>query len=202
MQNLDQTVISQYDSDPVTDALVGSFGQAINPDYLFDMFFNYIWGALLAENQFINWGSTESYGLDIWGRIVGINRVVTGSAGNYLGMSNPNTGETSGTPFNFGIFYTLGSQLTTNFILTNQAFLLLILAKAAANITNGSIPALNQLLLNLFPGRGNCYVEDNQNMTLTLVFTFPLQAYEKAIIQNSGVLPIPTGVEPLYSFVN
>lgn len=201
MQNLDQTVISQYANDPVTDALVAYFGQEINPDFLFsELFYNYVWNALDPENAFIDPSSTVSYGLDVWGRIVGIGRVVAGSAGPYLGFSNPNTGEASGTTFGFGVFYNGRATLTTNFTLTNLAYRLLIMAKAAANITSCSIPAINQLLLNLFPSRGNCYVRDNGNMTLTYVFTFPLQPFEKAIVQNSGVLPTPTGVEALYSF--
>lgn len=200
MQNLDQTVISQYDSDPVTDALVASFGQAINPEYLYsELFYNYIWNALSGDPNYIDPSSTVSYGLDIWGRIVGIGRIVTGDTGVYLGFSDVPIGP-SGVTFNFGIFYN-GTPITTNYILTNLAYRLLILAKAAANITSGSIAMINQILLDLFPGRGNCYVQDNNNMTLTLVFTFVLQPFETAIVKNSGVLPLPTGVEVLYSFV-
>lgn len=200
MQTLDQTVLSQYANDPVTDALVGSFGQAINPDYLFELFYNYVWNALAADNPFIDWSSTVSYGLDVWGRIVGVNRVVTGSAADYLGFSNDSVGP-SGTTFNFGIFYN-GETVTTNYTLTNQSYLLLIFAKAAANITGDSIPEINQILLSLFPGRGNCYVADNQDMTLTYTFNFALQPFEIAIVENSGVLPTPTGVVPNYSYLS
>lgn len=199
MQQLDQTVLSQYDNDPVTDALVASFGQAVNPDYLFDQFYNYVWNALDENNTFIDPTSIVSYGLDVWGRIVGISRVVTLNVGSFLGFSNNNTDEASGVTFNFGIFYN-GETLTENFTLTNQSYRLLILAKAAANITGDSIPEINQILLNLFPNRGNCYVQDNQNMTLTYTFKFSLQPFELGIVQNSGVLPTPTGVEALYSY--
>jgi hypothetical protein len=199
MQQLSQTVISQYDSDPVTDALVASFGQAINPDYLFEQFYSLIWNALDPNNTSIDPTSTIGYGLDVWGRIVGVGRVVTGNAGPFLGFSNNDTSEASGNPFGFGIFYN-GENTTENFTLTNQSYRLLILAKAAANITGDSVPEINQILLNLFPNRGNCYVQDNQDMTLTYTFTFPLQPAEIAIVQNSGVLPTPTGVNALYSY--
>ena len=56
-------------------------------------------------------------------------------------------------------FYS-GAVLTSNFNLSDDAFRTLIFAKALANISDGSIPAINQLLLNLFPRRGNCYVTD------------------------------------------
>ena len=49
---------------------------------------------------------------------------------------------------------------------------LVIFAKAAANITDCSIPAINQILLNLFPSRGNCYVVDGPNQAETQAFGF------------------------------
>jgi hypothetical protein len=70
----------------------------------------------------------------------------------------------------------------------------LILAKAASNLTNGSIPAFNSILMNLFPNRGNIYVVDNQNMTMVVVSSFHLLPFEVAIIVTSGVLPVPCGV--------
>lgn len=190
MENLDQTILSQYDNDPVTDALVASFGQAINPSYLFEQFYNLIFNILTAQG----------YGLDVWGRIVGVGRVVSliSATGEFLGFKGPSGA--SGTTFNFGIFYSgQPASVTTNFTLTDQAYRQLIFAKAAANITDGAIPNLNQILLNLFPGRGNCYVQDNQDMTITYVFTFPLMPFERAIVENSGVLPTPSGIKALYS---
>jgi hypothetical protein len=46
----------------------------------------------------------------------------------------------------------------------------------------------------LFPGRGNCYVADNQNMQLTYTFQFALTPPEFAIVQTPGVLPAAAGV--------
>ena len=60
--------------------------------------------------------------------------------------------------------------------------------------------SINQLMLNLFPGRGDCHVQDNLDMTLTYVFNFATTPVEKSVIQGSGVLPRPTGVFPLYVF--
>lgn len=229
MQTLDETVISQYANDPVTDALVASFGQAVNPDYLFDMFYNLIWNALAQYNPFIDWNSTSGYGLDVWGRIVGIGRILQVPVGSYFGFQEA----TDRTGFNQSPFYA-GQPLTENYALTNEAYLRLILAKAAANITGDSIPEINQILMNLFPNRGNAYVADGSSfsistfgfaeagdrtgfnqapfgdflyptllarMTIVYTFDFVLQPFEIAIVETSGVLPTPTGVIATASYL-
>ena len=70
----------------------------------------------------------------------------------------------------------------------------MILAKAATNIWDGSIPSYNKILLNLFPQRGLCYLADNQNMSMTQTFHFALSPVDIAIVQFSGALPSPTGI--------
>lgn len=182
MEQLDSTVASQYSNSPRIDALVALFDQAVGSNALFDLFYNEIW----------NIDTAVSYGLDVWGRIVGVGRTVTIASGDYFGFSGVEG--PSGDSYTAAIFYE-GETITSNFSLTDHAYRQLIFAKAAANITNGSIPAFNHILMDiLFPSRGNIYVVDNQNMTMTIKSSFALAAYEKAIILESGVLPVPTGV--------
>jgi hypothetical protein len=130
--------------------------------------------------------------LDIWGRIVGVGRVIQISGGKFLGFDEATT--VSADPFNQSPFYS-GGAITSNFALSDSAYRLLIMAKAAANISVGSIPAINAILLALFPGRGNAYCTDGLDMTMTYTFDFtpPLTDVEKAIIAT-GVLPKPAGV--------
>jgi hypothetical protein len=91
--------------------------------------------------------------------------------------------------------------VTTNYTLLDGPFRTLILAKALANISNATIPAINQILINLFgpegllPVEGNCYVTDGLNMTMTYTFGSTLTPVQLAIVQQSGVLPRPCGVE-------
>jgi hypothetical protein len=70
----------------------------------------------------------------------------------------------------------------------------LILAKALANISSCSAPAVNKVLQLLFPGRGVCYATDGLDMTMTYTFLFALTPVEAAIVDQSGVLPRPAGV--------
>ena len=170
------TVLSQYANSPIITALVDLFAQWLDPKTRFDEFYSLIW----------NIDTAQGFGLDIWGRILGVNRVLQVPTGEYLGFESDDQAK----PFGFGIFYG-GSRLTNNVALTDEAYRLLLLAKAALNITNASAPAINAILLNLF---GQGYVRDNLDMTITYVFSQTLTPVETAIVFQSGVLPKPCGV--------
>lgn len=176
------TIISQYANSPILTQLVTNFFQYIDQTTNFDNFFDFIW----------NVDSAQGYGLDVWGRIVGVVRQVN-VPGNieYFGFAEGGAGNYTG--FNQDQFYS-GAPVTNVFNLTDTAFRVLIFAKALANISDGSIKSINQLLLNLFPGRGNCYVIDNANMTMTYFFNFGLTQVEQVILEQTNVLPKPVGV--------
>lgn len=180
-----KTVLSQYANSPILTALIVDFSEYVDETTNLDDFFDLIF----------NVDTAQGIGLDIWGRIVGVVRTLSIPEGTrYFGFE-----EQSPTVDSFGQspFYTGGST-TNNFYLSDAAFRTLIFAKALANISDGSIPALNQLLLNLFPNRGNAYVTDDGSMAMTYTFQFALTAVEAAIITQSGVLPRPTGVTVSY----
>lgn len=178
------TVISQYANSPRIDALCTNLGQYLDPTVDLDSFFDSMFNVVTAVGT----------GLDIWGRIVGLEtgrtlRIPPG--GKYLGFEE--AGGATVDPFNQSPFFS-GTPLTDNYELNDTSFRLLIFAKALANISDGSIPSINQLLLNLFPGRGNCYVVDNNDMTMVYMFKFLLTTVEAAIVEQTGVLPKPVGV--------
>lgn len=174
------TVLSQYANSPKITAIITSFNAAMDQTENIDNLYDMIWNITTAQG----------YGLDVWGRIVGVSRVLK-FPGNvdYLGFNEAG----SWTGFGQGILYS-GGGTTSNFLLTNTDFRRLIMAKAAGNISDGSIPSVNAILLALFPLRGACFVADGLNMQLTYTFQFPLTAVELAIIQQSGVLPSGCGV--------
>lgn len=170
------TVLSQYANSPIITGLIDYFAQWLDPKSRFDQFFSLIWDIDTAQG----------FGLDVWGRILGVNRVLQVPVGEYLGFEQ----DAQAKPFGFGIFYS-GTRLTNNVALTDEAYRMLLLAKAALNITNASSPAINAILLNLF---GQGYVRDNLDMTITYVFSEALTPVETAIVFQSGVLPKPCGV--------
>lgn len=171
-----ETVLSQYANSPVLLSLIRSFSDWLDPASRFDAFFSLVW----------NIDTAQGWGLDVWGRILGVSRVLQVPAGEFLGFEQQDEAQS----FGHGIFYR-GANSTNNAVLTDAAYRDLLLAKAALNITNSSIPAINQILLNLF---GDGYVRDNLDMTIDYVFSQPLSPVQTAIIYQSGVLPRPAGV--------
>lgn len=204
-----QTIISQYANSPILTRLIENIFAYLDQTANFDAFYDLIMNVDTAQGE----------GLNIWGRIVGVNRVLQVEVGNWFGFEESLPGAFT---FGQGSFYS-GATLTDNFALSDQAYRQLILAKAAANITDGSIPAINRILMSLFPNRGNCYVTDGfqggnwfgfqesvnaqgfnqasfytgstiETMVMTYVFEFSLTPVELAIVGQSGVLPKSTGV--------
>jgi hypothetical protein len=203
------TVISQYANSPILTTLITDLAEYIDQSQNFDAFYDYI----------MNVATAQGYGLDVWGRIVGVNRVLQVQVTNWFGFEESSPGSYT---FGQGSFYS-GAPLTSNFALSDEAYRTLIYAKAAANITDGSIPAINRILMTLFPNRGNAFVTDGfqsgswfgfaesqnaqgfnqasfyngqtiQTMVMTYTFMFQLSPVELAIVQQSGVLPKSTGV--------
>jgi len=181
MIDVEQTIISQYGASPILNQLIQNMNAYIDPSANINSFYNMAW----------NVDTAEGWGLDVWGRIVGVSRVVQISQV-YLGFGE--AGRWNAYDFGEGIFYTPSAATTIPLTLDDSAFRLLILAKALANICVVSAPSINQILLNLFPGRGNCYVVDNLDMTFTFKFLFTLSLVELFIVQSSGALPQPAGV--------
>lgn len=183
MITFERTIISQYSNAPILNQLIANLNDYIDPRINIQLFTNNLWNVL----------SAVGYGLDVWGRIVGVTRVVQ------IPTSPLFFGFLEALPFGAvgfgqGPFWNGTEALTQPYDLDDDQFRTLILAKALANICDGSIRMTNQILLGLFPGRGNCYVVDGENMTLTYRFSFSLTQVEYAIVTQSGVLPKPAGV--------
>jgi len=83
---------------------------------------------------------------------------------------------------------------TQTYELEDEPYRQLVLAKALANISRSTVPVFNQILQRLFPGRGNPYVVNDGSMNFKYVFDFDLTPIELAILNQSGVLPVPPGV--------
>lgn len=183
MENVEQTIISQFSNSPILVRLIQNMNEAVDPSTNFDDFYNFVWDIT----------SAQGFGLDIWGRILGIGRVITGvPVQQYFGFQD---GETDYAPFNVAPFYIRGEDISGDTVTLNDtAYLTLLLVKALANISDCSIPSINTLLTNLFAGRGKCYVVDGGNMAMAYQFEFALMPFEENILLNSPALLHPTGV--------
>ena len=178
------TIISQYANSRIITGLIGNFHDYIDQGANMESLYNNIWNVLTAQG----------YGLDVWGRIVGIQRVIAIQTFKFFGFEEqtPATVEDFG-PGGIGCFYS-GVPATSNYALADEAFRALILAKAMSNISSCSVSSINSILRSLFPGRGNCYATDGYDMTMQYKFEFRLSLVEYSIISTSGVLPKPAGV--------
>jgi Protein of unknown function (DUF2612)/PASTA domain len=188
--DVDATVISQYANSPTILAMVANFAEYFDPAQNLQSFYLDVW----------NIDTAIGFGLDIWGRILGVSRVIPipGTSGAF-GFENSDTPPDwenfgnlndvlSGGPFFSG-------QISGNsYKLNDGPYRTLLLTKALGNICATTAPALNALITNLFPGRGRCYTRDGGAMTMTYVFEFPLTTIEYAILAYSGVLAHPAGV--------
>jgi hypothetical protein len=184
VQDVERTIISQYANSPTLVQLVQNMNEYVDPSANLDAFYNAVW----------NIDTAVGFGLDIWGRIVGVSRLLRIPANvKILGFHNTSF-PFDWRPFNGGVWYS-GEVQTQAYELPDDQYRTLILTKALSNIVATTAPAINQLLRNLFPGRGRCYVLDNGGMSMTFLFEFPLTAAEYAILTLSGALPHPAGVE-------
>lgn len=197
MRNVEQTIISQFANSPTITRLIYNMNRYIDPRADIANFLANYWNVATAVGP----------GLDYWGKIVGLPNgrlLLLSEDTQTFGFRNDDV-PADWAPFNQGTFFT-GVNASTAFTLLDPAFRTLILAKALANITATNCLALNQLLGNLFPGRGPCYVTDGgqintavNGMRMTFVFEFALSQVEYAILTQTGVMPHPAGV--MYSVI-
>jgi hypothetical protein len=182
MDNYKQTIISQYANSPTLLQLIESMNDYIDPAADFATFYDYVW----------NVDTAKGFGLDIWGRIVGIGRYLTipNPAPIVLGFDEGQDYQ----PFDQAPFYD-GGPNTITYTLDDDSFRTLILVKALGNISSCTAASLNQLLRNLFVNRGRCYVNDLGGMRMRFVFEFYLAPFEIAILRDSGAIPRPAAVE-------
>lgn len=183
MIDVEQTIISQYANSPTLVQLIQNMNEYIDPRANLEAFFN----------AWFNVDTAFGEGLDNWGRIVGVGRLLQ-IPGNdpIVGFDNPSFPK-DWFPMSEGRFAIEG-EVTTAFELPDDAYRVLVLTKALANIITTTGPAMNRLLRNMFPGRGRAFVRDLGGMAMQFVFNFRLSTVEYAILTQSGALPHPAGV--------
>lgn len=181
MISVEQTIISQYGSSPTLVQLVKNIDAYIDPTADLDTFYDYVWNVATAQG----------FGLDIWGRIVGVTRYIKTSA--LTVPDNFGFKQADMEPFNTSPMRA-GLSVTDTYALADDAFRKLIYLKALYNITATNAPSLNQLLQNMFADRGRCYVNDLGSMGMRYTFEFDLTTDEITILTQSGTVPRPAGV--------
>lgn len=171
----------QYAASPRIKQLITYHSEYFEATWV-DEFYDVVW----------NVDTAQGFGLDIWGRIVGLEngRFIPVDAGDQFGFNDALN--QSWQTFNNGTMYN-GTAETVVYELADPAYRTLILTKALSNISDSTMSSLNSVLQNLFTGRGRCWVNDLQNMAIRYVFEFKLEPWEVSVIK-SDALPRPGGV--------
>ena len=152
------------------------------------------WNSWIADVFDIRTANT--FGLNVWGIIVGISRNLTvGTGGGQFGLFGGfNNMPFNSVPFNFGGWSSSVYGSPSSYQVSNDLYRKMIIAKAMTNVSKNTIPALNAVLSVLFEGRGGIYYVDNHDMTMTLNYNFALTPVDYAIITQSNVLSRPAAV--------
>lgn len=187
MNNYLDTIITQYANADKLKTLIKTFNDAVDPSDAINNFYDLVW----------NIDTADTYGLDVWGKIFVVNRLLTLTENKtFFGFNEASSTPTlidDPQPFGQAPFYS-GEVSSSTFELTDDAFRKLIMLKAMSNITDCSIPSMNAMLMYMFGAGGNAYVRNDGDMTMSYVFGFVLSPAELAIVQSSGALPSPAGV--------
>lgn len=181
MQVID-TLLTQYANSPVIVGLLEGLNEAIDPSINIEAFYDTVF----------NLSTAEGYGLDIWGRIVGVNRNVPYAVG-----SDPLFGfnGTGFKPFNVAPFNGSGSGFSA-YQLPDDKFRQLIIIKAYSNILYATAPNINKFLYYIF--KKLCYYSVLGGMHAQYIFEFSPDAFERLIIFYLNILPVPCGVSVEY----
>ena len=180
----DETILSQYSASPHILQLTHDFSLRIDPAPDIDTFF---------ENIF-DIDTARGWGLDNWGRILGVPRGVQVAAVDWFGFDGSQL-----QPWNNAPWYN-SAQATNLYPLTDDAYRKLLLYKAAANIGSSDAATINRLLTQVFPMFD--HVVDNLDMSIRAVFNDYLQEVELGILQTYGALNKGAGVEWSFLSVN
>lgn len=172
----------QYSASPRIKQLISYHSEYFEATWV-DDFYDVVW----------NVDTAQGFGLDIWGRIVGVEngRNVTVAEVNYLGFKTESVSQ-GWKPFGSAVFFSgiVGGQ---SYVLSDSAYRTLIMTKAFTNISDMTTFNLNKMLQTLFKGRGRCFVRDFGNMEIQYVFDFALTPWERGLFQSNAV-PGPAGV--------
>ena len=172
------TVQSQYSASPRILALAGLYWQMLNP------------GSEIQTmlDDMLNPSTARGYGLDVWGRIVGIKRATVPVSGEYLAfdpdpMSNPDGDSWNNAPFN---------PLTPQGLATDSVFRVYVMVKAMMNIGNGSLADINKYFSLMFPNSGIQVI--HAGTMIIRVLDYDAVLTDAAIMALRSIDWVPAGV--------
>ena len=181
--NIDAVIQSQYGDSPHIKGVIRGYYDYISPQKDIDLIYD----------KMINIYTAEGYGLDVWGRIVGISReyVAVDEQYDYLGFDNKPYNMDRIETFNNAPFYKV---VNGKIKLEDNAYRTYILIKALINISNVSLNSLNYIFSQLFRDTDIKVLHSN-TMTLRLLVIGAMSQAQIGAIKNIEWLPAGVGLQ-------
>lgn len=174
------TVQSQYAASPRILALAAQYWQLLDPTPSAD----------LMISKMIDPSTAEGYGLDVWGRIVGIKRALVPVGGDYLAfappanVANPDGNSWDNAPFN---------PVNADGYASDAVYRVYVYVKAMLNIGNGSLADLNRYFSLLFPDSGIKIIHSGTMIIRVLDFSVRLTAADILALRTLDWVPLGVG---------
>lgn len=180
MEKVEKTYLSQYANSPILAEILSQCNETIDPREDINQFYRMVF----------NIETAQGFGLDIWARIVGVNRALSipNPNENYFGFSETD----KYLPFNQAPFYG-GGEGESTFQMDDTTFRNAILTKAYSNILYATAPNINAFLKVAFKTTRAYYLITG-HMAATYVFENRLSEIDKNLIYHQNILPRPSGV--------
>lgn len=181
--NIDAVIQSQYGDSPHIKGVIRGYYNYISPQKDIDLIYD----------KMINIYTAEGYGLDVWGRIVNIDRefVAVDEQYDYLGFDNSPYNMDRIETFNNAPFYKV---VNGRIRLEDNAYRTYILIKALINILNVSLNSLNYIFSQLFPDTDIKVLHSN-TMILRLLVIGAISQAQIGAIKNIEWLPAGVGLQ-------
>lgn len=184
------TIYNQYANSTKLLDVIMSFAQASSLDNFTDEFIDKIWNIMTCN----------SYGLDIWGKKIGIKRFVIPVIpentifGFYEAQDYNPAILNYPKPFNEAPFYDEDTMTSKVIGLNDEQYRALILAKAFTNLSIATLPEINKFLRILFLNRPTIHAYDTRDFEI-IVKTPYIDRFELSILFNSPeAVPVSSGV--------
>lgn len=182
--DLNNTILTQYTLSEKIRLLIDTFNSSIASEANIEEFYNKVFNITTAN----------SYGLDVWGEIVGLSRYIeVKSEYMYFGFNEAVIDDGSIGTFGEATFYS-GESEASSFKMGDEMYRSLILIKALANISKSTIADISNVLNLFFKDKGGVIVADHYNMTMSYHFDFFGDSLDFALIKQLIKFVKPTGV--------
>lgn len=181
--DINETIQSQYGDSPHIKGVIQNYYSYLDPKSDIDLIYD----------KMINIYTAEGYGLDVWGRIVGISRefVAVDDQFDYLGFDNTPYNMDRIETFNNAPFY---KMVNGKVQLQDDAYRTYILIKALINISNVSLNSLNYIFTQLFK-EADIKVLHVNTMILRLLVMGKITEAQIGAIRNIQWLPAGVGLQ-------